>query len=387
MIELNGDIKIYAETIESEAISQVTQMANSSVGRGAHIRIMPDAHAGAGCVIGTTMKITDKVCPNLVGVDIGCGVNLVKTNIDFEERWEELDKAIRRKIPSGRSVHQENQVSEEFFASKLFCWGGLSANARKLALKSLGTLGGGNHFIEAYTDGYLSVHSGSRNLGLSVAKFYQSLAEVEWAKRNRINPDELAKIAPKDREDYIASQKVESISKDLMWLEDWHMENYLADSLFIQEFAERNRDFMLANIQKVMNAEFYSGIISTHNYIGEDRILRKGAIAAYEGQKLVIPLSMRDGMLICTGKGNEDWNFSAPHGAGRLYSRSSAKRTFTLEQFEESMIGIHSTTINESTIDEAPFVYKNWEEIARLVEPTVEINERIIPIYNFKSSN
>jgi RNA-splicing ligase RtcB len=319
-----------------------------------------------------------------------CGVNLIKTNIDFEERWQELDKVIRRCVPSGRSVHQGIQLDAEYFAKNLHCWDKLSDNARETATKSLGTLGGGNHFIEAYKDGYLSVHSGSRNLGLQVAKHYQGIAEKYFADTlTNTKIANLKDIAPKDRQGYLEKMKSEPIHKDLLWLEGSWMEKYLEDMNFMTWFAGENRRKMLFSIIEAMGERpnLPSMICSTHNYIGKDRILRKGAIAAYEGQKLVIPLSMRDGMLICTGKGNEDWNFSAPHGAGRLYSRSSAKRTFTLEQFEESMIGIHSTTINESTIDEAPFVYKNWEEIARLIEPTVEINERIIPIYNFKSSD
>jgi RNA-splicing ligase RtcB len=388
MFELNGDVKIFAKTIESEAIGQITQMINSPIGKDAHTRIMPDAHSGAGCVIGTTMKVIDKVCPNTVGVDIGCGVNLIKTDIDFKKRWEELDRVIHRRVPSGRANHQGNQLDENYFANNLLCWGGISDNARKNALKSLGTLGGGNHFIEAYENGYLSVHSGSRNIGLQVAKFYQKLAELRFNDIQKISSEELSKVPLKEREEYITHFKKIKVSKDLIWLEGFDMENYLLDMYFIQSFAEYNRNRILLNIIDGMKGsiDFDNIIKSTHNFIGKDRILRKGAISAYEGEKLVIPLSMRDGILVCIGKGNEDWNYSAPHGAGRLYSRSAAKQSFTLEQYEESMKGIYSTCINKSTLDEAPFCYKDWEEIASLIEPTVEIKERIIPIYNFKAS-
>jgi len=379
-----GDISIFAKTVEQEAISQILEMANSPLGENAHIRIMPDCHAGAGCVIGTTMKITDKVCPNLVGVDIGCGVDLVKTNINFRDRLEELDAVIRRYIPFGMDTHKEEQPWD---FSRLLCWEHLDSETKARAKTALGTLGGGNHFIEAYEDGWLSVHSGSRNIGYKVAAFYQTLAEKRVKEHNyRLMKEELKTIEPCKREQWIAEHKV-SVNRDLCYLTGDDMLAYLHDVNIMQEFANENRRRMLHTIVKAMGGQITDHINSIHNYIDVyHRILRKGAISAQAGEILVIPLNMRDGMLLCKGKGNVDWNYSAPHGAGRLYSRSKAKELFSVEQYAQEMDGIFSTCINESTIDEAPFVYKNFEEIMECIEPTVEILDRLLPIYNFKAN-
>ena len=380
-----GEVKIFAKTIEEKALSQIINFANSPLGENSHIRIMSDCHAGAGCVIGTTMKITDKICPNLVGVDIGCGCNLVKTNIDFSKRLKELDNIIRTCIPYGMNVHS-NEISYDF--SQLRCWKSLQKDTQNLSQCSLGTLGGGNHFIEAYENGYISVHSGSRNIGYKVAEYYQKLAIKEIEQYNHsILIEQLKSITPINRENWLKTNKI-SIDRELCYLKNFTMEDYLHDIEIIQQFAVDNRKHILNTIIDKMNGKILSQITSIHNYIDTNNmILRKGAISAQKDEMLVIPLNMRDGLLICKGKGNEDWNYSAPHGAGRLYSRSKAKETFTVEQFQKAMEGIYSSCINSSTLDEAPFAYKDYQEIMECIEPTVEILKRIIPIYNFKSDN
>ena len=379
-----GDAIIYARTIEQEAISQVLEMANSPLGENAHIRIMPDCHAGAGCVIGTTMKITDKVCPNLVGVDIGCGVDLVKTNIDFATRLDELDAVIRQFVPYGMATHTEEHPWD---FERLLCWEYLDKETQTRAKTALGTLGGGNHFIEAYADGWLAVHSGSRNIGYKVAEYYQNLAEKRIKEYNyRLLKERLQTVPPQQREKWLADNKV-NINRDLCYLTGDDMRAYLHDVKIMQEFANDNRMQMLKIIVKAMGGRILDHINSIHNYIDtENMYLRKGAISAKVGEILVIPLNMRDGMLLCRGKGNPEWNYSAPHGAGRLYSRSKAKEKFTVEEYAEQMRGIFTTCVNESTLDEAPFVYKNYEEIVECVEPTVEILDRLIPIFNFKAN-
>lgn len=381
-----GKINIFAQTIEQEAISQIIQMANSPVGENAHIRIMPDAHAGAGCTIGTTMKITDKVCPNLVGVDIGCGVMLVNTNIHFEDRLNELDEVIRKWVPSGFSVHEYESVSEDFVGLKdMYCWDSLSKDAKHHVLCSIGTLGGGNHYIEAYKNGWISVHSGSRNLGVQVCKYYQNMAEREMSK-SKVTLEELELIPKLEREAYIKSKSSQKVPKDLAYVSGDYMEMYLHDMEIAQKYAAENRRKIIDAIISAMGGKLSGAIESVHNYIDtHSMILRKGAISAKDGDYCVIPMNMRDGVLVCKGKGNQDWNYSAPHGAGRLYSRSKAKELFTVAQYKESMEGIYTTCVSQDTLDEAPFVYKNMEEIMECIYPTVEIVERLTPIYNFKA--
>ena len=345
---------------------------------------MPDCHAGAGCVIGTTMIITDKVCPNLIGVDIGCGVTLIKTNIIFEDRLAELDSVIRKRVPFGLDTHTDDKI---WPFEDLICWDFLDYETKARAMKSLGTLGGGNHFIEAYKDGWIAVHSGSRNIGYKVAKHYQKLAE-NWVKDyNRTEVlEQMKQIEPKLRQQWYTDNKIK-VSRDLSYLMGSDMDDYLHDMVIIQKFAANNRAAMLFSILSEMDGKSLEVIESTHNYIDASTMcLRKGAISARNGEKLVIPLNMRDGILICRGKGNPEWNYSAPHGAGRLYSRSEAKKQFTVGQYAEQMQGIFSTCINSSTLDEAPFAYKDYKEIMRCIEPTVDIIDRLIPIFNFKAS-
>lgn len=385
----HGIVKVYAETIEKEAVSQIVNMANSPIGENADIRIMPDAHAGAGCTIGTTMKITDKVCPNLVGVDIGCGVDLIKTTGNFEHRLDELDKIIREFVPFGMSVHG-NQVVKDNYFKDLLCWNELSDATKVCALRSLGTLGGGNHFIEAYEDGHISVHSGSRNIGYKVAEYYQTKAVQKCGERVKQDFHEaIMGIEPEKRQAFIQKYKTSGrhFDKELCWLEGDDMKAYLHDIKVMQKFAYCNRIQILATIAKHMNINIAEVVAtSVHNYIDtENMILRKGAISAGRGERVAIPMNMRDGILVGVGKGNAEWNYSAPHGAGRLYSRSKAKEIFTVDEYEESMKGIYTTCVSHSTLDEAPFVYKDYHEIRDAIEPTVDVMYRLKPIYNFKA--
>lgn len=381
---INGELKIYAKTLEDEALAQILKMANSPLGENANIRIMPDAHAGKGCVIGTTMRITDKICPNLVGVDIGCGVDLIGTNLDLADNLDKLDMVIREGIPYGMNTHT---TSQEWNFEELKCWNKLDKKTQMLAMTSLGTLGGGNHFIEAYADGYIAVHSGSRNIGYKVAEYYQHLAEKQCEENNhKILIEQMKKIEPKHREEWIKKNTI-NIEKNMSYLTGEYMNDYLHDIDIMQRFANDNRKRMLEIIVEKMGGNIKLHIKSIHNYIDiESMILRKGAISAKQDELLVIPLNMRDGLLICSGKGNADWNYSAPHGAGRLYSRTEAKKKFSVEHYENAMKGIYSSCINANTLDEAPFVYKNYEEIIECIAPTVVIEDRLLPIFNFKAN-
>lgn len=395
MLSINskyGEVKIFAETFEQEALGQVIELANSPLGENAHIRMMPDMHLGTGCCIGTTLKVTDKVCPGHVGVDIGCGVDIVFLNGEIDKRLVELDKIIRENIPYGMNIYEEEQLDTDYFSKNLLCWDKLEQRTKEIATRSLGTLGGGNHFIEAYNKegiGAISVHSGPRNIGYKVAEYYQKLAEKQLKEKAEKDFKKiLQQVSPIDRENFIQNYKKRNspIKKELAFLTGKDMENYLHDMRFMQKFASMNRLVILTVIQKFLNEKPIQTISSVHNYISDDNILRKGAISAKKGELLVIPMNMRDGLLVCRGLGNEDWNESAPHGAGRLYSRSKAKELFSVEEYKKSMEGIYTTCINKSTLDEAPFVYKNFEEIERAVKPTVVIEDRLIPIYNFKAN-
>lgn len=381
------DLKIFAQTIEPEAMAQIEKMAAAPVAEGSKIRIMPDCHAGKGCTIGTTMTIHDRVCPNLVGVDIACGVMLAYTNITFEERLEELDAAIRKRVPCGRAVHAcRYPVYTEL--EKMYCWDALRQDTKELAMRSAGTLGGGNHFIEAYAGGALCVHTGGRNIGLSVANYYQDIAARKSKQRGR--PD-LSQIEPQQREARLKEWKAALKAAgpdDLAYLDGEDLEHYLHDCAIINAFARTNRETIIHNILDEMGGFLFECHDTIHNYIDTTAgVLRKGAVSAKAGERLTIPLNMRDGILVCIGKGNEDWNCSAPHGAGRLYSRKQARRKFSLEQYEASMAGIYTTCVNFDTMDEAPFAYKDMEEIISCIQPTVLIEKRLVPVYNFKAGD
>lgn len=388
----------YARVVEDEAIEQIRRMCNYPMSEGSRIRIMPDVHAGKGCTIGTTMTITDKVVPNIVGVDIGCGmytVELGKVDIDFAR----VDEAAHY-IPSGKSVWEGRK--ERFDLMELRCYRELKDTKR--LERSLGTLGGGNHFIEIdeAADGtkYLVVHSGSRNLGKQVAEYYQKLAiklnsgyDDYLAKREAFIADYKAKGKRKEIQQALKqlqwddSKKLVDIPDDLCYLTGIHMENYLHDVNICQAFARRSREKMAEIILERTRMEGVNDFHTIHNYIDTgEMILRKGAIAAHAGEKLLIPINMRDGSVLAIGKGNPEWNYSAPHGAGRLMSRSKAKANLNLEEYQAAMAGIYTTSVNAQTLDEAPMAYKSLEDIIDVIRDSVNIIDIMKPIYNFKAS-
>lgn len=390
---MTTDVNIFAKTVEDEARQQIERLASHPVSDGSKIRIMPDVHAGAGCTIGTTMTITDRVCPNLVGVDIGCGMLAAKLKDRFIN-LDELDSSIRWNVPSGHRVHN---VAQNFFdLSQLACPVADTARAQC----SLGSLGGGNHFIEVDKgqngDLWLVIHTGSRHLGLEVAKYYQKAAIETLSKPSF---DEIGQLIERykaeGRQTEIASaitelkriRKESSGDPELAYLSGRAMEQYLGDMRILQQYASANRRTILKAIVKDMGLTVKDSFETIHNYIDLDSmILRKGAVSAKKGERLIIPMNMRDGSLICKGKGNEDWNCSAPHGAGRLMSRTKAKENFTVAQYRAAMEGIKSTCISFETLDEAPFVYKSIHEILSQITPTCEVIDIIKPIYNFKAS-
>lgn len=355
------DLKVFASNLEQAAIDQIVTLAKQPCFDGAKIRIMPDAHAGAGCVIGFTADLGEKVVPNLVGVDIGCGMFV--TRIEKIDDFGEFDQLVKSVVPAGFSVHDQDTCDVTQLG--LLCLDGLR-NIDRLN-KSLGTLGGGNHFIEideGEEGTYAVIHSGSRNLGLQVAQIYQAKA-VEQCKAD--------------------------VPRDLKYLEGELAESYLHDMRICQEWAKENRERMMVAL--LCGGSFLPLLFAAdkfhtiHNYIGDDGIIRKGAISAKSGEKVLIPLNMRDGSIIGYGKGNADWNFSAPHGAGRVMSRSKARKTLDVAEFQAQMEGVFTTTATEETIDEAPDAYKPAQVIIDALEPTVEVSERLMPVYNFKASD
>ena len=395
-----GDLKIFTNNIEEEALEQINRLVGQPAFENCKVRIMPDVHAGKGCVIGFTADLGDKVIPNIVGVDIGCGmltVSLGKVEIDLAE----LDKAIRKRVPSGRDTHEGRHVKFPRL-QELYCYRQLRDTKR--LERSIGTLGGGNHFIELDADGednkYLIIHSGSRNLGKQVAEYYQGLAiEIMQGK------DKLYEMQEKLIEEYKAAGRRKEIQgavkelhrkfnpnplnipNELCYLTGEYRERYLHDMEICQEFAVLNRKEMADAILDELGIKELDRFETIHNYIEfGSNIVRKGAISAKRGEILLIPINMRDGCIIGRGKGNSDWNLSAPHGAGRLMSRTKAKESITLEDFERSMEGIYTTSVNQSTIDESPMAYKPMEEILENIKDTVEVIKIIKPVYNFKAS-
>jgi len=367
MIELTGKYntaKLFTDTAEEVTIKQIENLLDQEFTQGSKIRIMPDAHAGMGCTIGTTMTITDKVVPNLVGVDIGCGMETVLLK-DKHIELQQLDRAIHQHIPSGFAIRNKpHRFSESIGLDGLRC--AKHVDLRR-ATRSIGTLGGGNHFIELGRDEggrlHLVVHSGSRNLGKQVCEWYQKAAANNLGRAGR------------------------RAGRHLAYLEGVLFDDYLNDMAIVQRYADINRKAMVDELASHVKFKIEEQFSTIHNYIDLDNmILRKGAISAQAGERVLIPMNMRDGSLICTGRGNEDWNCSAPHGAGRLMSRSAAKQTITLNEFKKSMEGIYSTTINKSTLDEAPFAYKPMKEIIGNIGDTAEIVAVVKPVYNFKAA-
>lgn len=387
----------YAKIVEEEAIEQIKRMCDYDFTQGSQICIMPDVHAGKGCTIGTTMTVLDKAVPNIVGVDIGCGmytVNLGKVDIDFEK----LDEAAHF-VPSGMHVWEGRM--ERFDLTGLKCYRGLK-NAKYLE-RSLGTLGGGNHFIEVdeAADGtkYLVIHSGSRNLGKQVADLYQRLAielhtgkEEYFQKRDALIAE--YKAAGRRTEIQAALKQLTwehkdcLIPDDLCYLYGTYFEDYLYDVEICQRFAKRNRERIAEVLLERTGMTGGEAFHTIHNYIDtEEMILRKGAIAAHKGEKVLIPINMRDGSVLAVGKGNPDWNFSAPHGAGRLMSRTKAKENLSMEEYRHVMSGVYTTSVNEATLDEAPMAYKSLEDIIDVIKESVDVIDVMKPIYNFKASD
>ena len=398
MIELQGKYaaaKIFTDNVEPEAIGQITQLLDMPFVEGSAIRIMPDCHAGAACVIGTTMTISNKVVPNIVGVDIGCGM---QTALIKEKRLElnQLDRFIHEKIPSGFNTRETpHRFYNDTRLEELHCFKHIGERNASL---SMGTLGGGNHFIEVAKneDGelYIVIHSGSRKLGLEVAKYYQEEGYKQLNKCSASDQQALIdRLKCEGRQSEIQKELKRldkatrtDVPRVLAYVEGELFDSYIHDMKIVQEYAELNRKAMMQVITKGMKLHIEEEFTTTHNYIDTDTMmLRKGAVSAQKGEKLLIPLNMRDGSLICVGKGNPDWNYSAPHGAGRLMSRTAAANSITLNAFKKSMEGIFSTSVTKSTIDESPFAYKPMEEIMANIGETAEIVKQIVPVYNFKA--
>lgn len=399
MLEVKGKYntaKIFTDVVDQKSIDQVKLLCDQPFVEGSTIRMMPDIHAGAGCTIGTTMNITDKVCVNLVGVDIGCGMHVTELGVN-EIDFEKLDKVIRENIPSGFNIRE---VAHDYIRNvkidDLYCREFVDINR---AYMSLGSLGGGNHFIEIDKDEdgrfYLVVHSGSRHLGVEVAKYYQGLAGSSLQQRmmeeRRVLVSELFS-AGKQSEINTELKKLKAIHKgysaDLAYLEGKVFDRYLHDMRIVQDYAMWNRTAITDIIVGEMRWGWQRGedFETIHNYIDiHDMILRKGAVSAQAGEKLLIPINMRDGSLICVGKGNPDWNYSAPHGAGRLFSRSAAKELFSVDEFAEAMSGVYTTSVGADTLDECPMAYKSMESIVNNIGDTVDILKVIKPVYNFKA--
>lgn len=387
---IGNEVKVFAETFEQEAYDQIKMLANFEPYQNAKIRIMPDSHAGKGCTIGTTMIITDKVTPNLVGVDIGCGMLVVELQ-EKEIDLEKLDNVIRKFIPSGFNVHEEPLKGFYGFIG-LRCTRHVDLQR---ALRSIGSLGGGNHFIEVdrSEDGrlYLVIHSGSRNLGVGVCNYYQNLAYETLNSLTDKKKEMIERLKAQGREKDINTElrklQKSKVSKELAYVEGQDFEDYINDMEIVQQFASLNRKAIAELITEYMSWHIVDTFETIHNYIDtKNMILRKGAVSAQKGERFIIPINMRDGSLICIGKGNEDWNYSAPHGAGRLMSRSKAKEIISMNEYKDAMNGIYTTSVNDATIDEAPQAYKPIEEIMKAIKPTADIVEVVKPIYNFKAN-
>ncbi|TDQ42872.1 RtcB family protein [Aureibacillus halotolerans] len=385
--------KIFTDNVDKTALGQIQELCDQSFAEGSTVRIMPDVHAGKGCTIGTTMTIKDKVVPNLVGVDIGCGIVVCELNVGSKEiDFAELDQVIREKVPSGSDIRET--VSDYAPHSLLNELDAIIAGFSKdRALKSLGTLGSGNHYIEVGEGNqgkvFLSIHSGSRSVGSAVAKHHQNKA-ISY---HEFNPNEKADLIARlkaegryqDIQIELQNVKPKVINKDLAYLEGSHLDDYLHDMKIAQEFAVANRFVMVQEIVKAMGWAIVDTFDSIHNYIDLDHmILRKGATSAQKGELAVIPLNMRDGSLIVKGKGNADWNYSAPHGAGRVMSRTKARANVDFDDFIKTMEGVFSTSVTRATIDEAPAAYKPKEEIIANIKETVDIVTLVKPLYNFK---
>lgn len=392
--------KIYASTLEDSAYKQILNMLNQKFVENSNISIMPDCHSGSGCVIGFTQTIENKVVPNLVGCDVGCGMLVTKISKDIGKEFfnknglEKLDKIIHEKIPSGMKhrdiIHPfANNINLKDIITDV--------NVNKLLL-SIGTLGGGNHFIEVDIDEeenyYIVIHSGSRHLGIEVCNYWQNKAIKHCSNNNELRNKIIEQCKKEHREKDIEKElsqiTYEKIPKELSYLEDEDLREYLHDMGIAQEFAKLNRETMMDIIIKEMGIKkkyIIDEFCTIHNYIDlKNMIIRKGSISAQKDEISIIPMNMRDGSLIVKGKGNKDWNYSLPHGAGRLMSRSQAKETLNMKEFKDNMKDVFTTCVNSSTIDESPMAYKPMDEIIKNIQENAEIINIIKPIYNFKAS-
>ena len=384
-------VKIYAKTVEDEAVKQIEKMSECEAYGDSIIRVMPDCHAGAGCTIGTVINLGDRIVPNTVGVDIGCGMLVIELgNIDVD--LEQLDDVIHERVPSGFNIHEKPKGYTHLIDS-MFCKDVID---RDMALRSIGTLGGGNHFIELDVDDagrkYLVIHSGSRNLGKRVCEYWQKKAIGYCQKKEYDEKAIIERLKAEGRQKEISSAiseakvKAKAIDKDLAYIEGFDANHYMYDMQISQHYATLNRNTMANIISEAMGWKPTGTFTTIHNYIDVSHgILRKGAVSALRGEKLIIPMNMRDGSLICIGKGNIDWLYSAPHGAGRLMSRRKAFEALDVSQFEEEMKDVYSTSVCKETLDESPMAYKPMQEIIDCIGPTVQIVNVIKPLYNFKA--
>jgi len=406
MIEISGKYnkaKVFTESLDDFSREQIKRLCDQSFVAESIIRLMPDVHAGAGCTIGTTMTIKDKIVPNLVGVDIGCGMEtiILASNTAAAKNFDpvRLDEIIHSEIPSGMDVRENpHEYVSRIALNEIRC----RSIQPERAKKSIGTLGGGNHFIEANRDDddnlYIVVHSGSRHLGKEIAEYYQ---EEAWMQRNKNRKTDIAGYIAKlkseglkkeiqTRIEQIKAQIITDVPQDLAYLDDDLFDDYINDMKITQYFALLNRKAMIDVIMKGLNIPAdtgYEQFTTIHNYIDTDKmILRKGAVSAEKGEKLIIPINMRDGSIICEGLGNPDWNYSSPHGAGRIMSRKKAFVILKMEDYEKAMEGIYSTSVNKDTIDESPMAYKNMDDIIANISPTADILKIIKPIYNYKAA-
>ncbi|RVT66964.1 RtcB family protein [Niallia taxi] len=396
MLEIQGKYnyaKVYTDKVEETAMAQILELCDQEFTKGTKIRVMPDTHAGAGCTIGTTMTITDKIVPNLVGVDIGCGMEVAvidknKTEVNFDQ----LDEVIRKHIPSGFSTRESSQFHP--YSKRVDFRNVVAPFNLKRAKSSVGTLGGGNHFVELNEMDdkiVLVIHSGSRNLGKQIAEHYQNLAYNELLSLHQERQGLIDELKAEGRESEIEETlkalKRPYVKKDLAYLQGKSFEHYMNDMKIAQHYALLNRKAMVEEITSRMRWNIAESFTTVHNYIDmEQMILRKGAISARKDEKVIIPMNMRDGSIIAIGKGNKDWNESAPHGAGRLMSRTKAKELVSLEQFKDVMKDVWTTSVNESTLDESPMAYKPMEDIVKHTDDTIEIVQVIKPLYNFKAN-
>ncbi|MDR2543287.1 MAG: RtcB family protein [Treponema sp.] len=406
MLEITGKYntaKVFTNSLDELSRSQIENLCDQQFVKDSRIRLMPDVHAGAGCTIGTTMTISDKIVPNLVGVDIGCGIEtiVIKADLPAAKDFDPvlLDKVININIPSGMNIRDnEHEYIEKVTLENMRCPSFNMLRARK----SIGTLGGGNHFVEVNIDDeynlYIVIHSGSRHLGKEIAEYYQNEAWNQLNKKSRIDICEYInelKAEGKDKEiqpmiDKRRKQVITDIPKELAYANGYLFDDYLNDMKITQHFALINRKAMMSIIlseMKIPQDNIHEQFSTIHNYMDTElMILRKGAVSAKLGEKLIIPINMRDGSLICEGLGNPDWNFSAPHGAGRLMSRNKAFATLNMEEYKKAMDGIYSTSVNQKTLDESPMAYKNMDDIITNIGPTAKLLKVIKPVYNYKAA-